>query len=55
VSTNTTAIRPIGMEVNMAAIHSIWMAFVALSTVCAASLWATIFAEFWKARAKKGN
>jgi hypothetical protein len=32
----------------MAAIHWIWLAFVALSTVFAASLWATIIAEFWK-------
>lgn len=47
--TNTTAIRPIDMEVNMAAIHWIWMAFVALSTVFAASLWTTIIAESWKA------
>jgi hypothetical protein len=37
------------MEVNMVAIHWIWMAFVVLSTVFAASLWATILAEFWKA------
>jgi len=55
VFTNTTAIRPIDREVNMAAIQWIWMAFVALSTVFAASLWATIIAEFWKARAKKGH
>jgi hypothetical protein len=52
VFTNTTAIRPIDMEVNMAAFHWIWMAFVALSTVFAANLWAMIIAEFWKARVK---
>jgi hypothetical protein len=52
---NATAIQPIDMEVNMAAIQSIWMAFVALSTVFAASLWATIIAEFWRARAKKAD
>ena len=46
--TNTTAIPPIDMEVKMVAIQWIWMAFVALSTVFAAILWATIFAEFWK-------
>jgi hypothetical protein len=49
VFTNTTAIRPIDLEVNMAAIHFIWLAFVAVSTVFAASLWATIIAEFWRA------
>jgi hypothetical protein len=48
VFTNTTAIPPIDMEVKMAAIHWFWMTFVALSTVFAASLWATIIAEFWK-------
>jgi hypothetical protein len=37
------------MEVNMSAIHCIWLAFVALSTVFAASLWTTIFTEFWRA------
>ncbi len=41
------------MEVNMAAIHWIWLAFVALSTLFAASLWATIIAEFWKANRLK--
>jgi hypothetical protein len=49
VFTNTTAIRPIDLEVNMVAIHFIWLAFVAVSTVFAASLWATIIAEFWRA------
>jgi hypothetical protein len=48
VLTNTTAIPPIDMEVKMVAIQWIWMAFVALSTVFAAILWATIIAEFWK-------